>query len=42
MLARTLVTAASAIILALGVIHLIYTFRGTKLTPSSQHVALIH
>ena len=31
--ARVLMTASAAIILALGVIHLIYTFWGPKLTP---------
>jgi len=31
--ARVLMTASAAIILALGVIHLIYTFWGSKLTP---------
>jgi hypothetical protein len=33
MLARLLITGSAAIVLALGVIHLVYTFRGTKLTP---------
>lgn len=33
MLARVLMTASATIILVLGLIHLLYTFRGPKLTP---------
>ena len=33
MLAKTLVILGAAVILILGVIHLLYTFRGSKLTP---------
>jgi hypothetical protein len=33
MVARVLMTLSAAIILALGVTHLVYTFRGPKLTP---------
>jgi len=33
MLATSLVAASAAIILLLGLIHLLYTFRGTKLHP---------
>jgi hypothetical protein len=33
MTARILITASAAVILAFGLIHLVYTFRGTKLTP---------
>jgi hypothetical protein len=33
MLAQALITASAAIILALGIIHLSYTFWGRKLTP---------
>jgi hypothetical protein len=33
MIARVFMTASAAILLALGIIHLVYTFRGPKLTP---------
>jgi hypothetical protein len=33
MIASTLIAASSAIIFALGAVHLVYTFRGPKLTP---------
>ena len=33
MLARLLITGSAAIVLTLGIIHLVYTFRGPKLTP---------
>ena len=33
MLARVLITASATIILALGLLHLVYTFWGPKLTP---------
>jgi hypothetical protein len=33
MVANTLMTASAGIVLMLGVIHLVYTFRGPKLTP---------
>jgi len=33
MVANTLMTASAGIVLILGVIHLVYTFRGPQLTP---------
>ena len=38
MIGRILVALSSAILLALGVIHLAYTFSGTKLTPRDTEV----
>src|SRR6187431_2111842 len=38
MTGRILVALSSAILLALGVIHLAYTFSGTKLTPTDTAV----
>lgn len=38
--ASLLVAASAAIILVLGLIHLIYTFRGTKLHPRDAALAL--
>lgn len=35
---RILVAASAAILLVLGVIHLVYTFSGTKLTPRDPSV----
>src|SRR4029453_11209373 len=38
MIGKILVAVSAAILLALGVIHLVYTFRGTKLTPRDTAV----
>jgi hypothetical protein len=38
MLARTLIATCSAIMLLLGSAHLLYTFRGTQLTPRDPAV----
>ena len=40
MLARSLVALSAAIVLALGIIHLVYTFRGPKLTPRDPAVEI--
>jgi hypothetical protein len=33
MIAKLLMTTSAAVILAFGIVHLVYTFRGPKLTP---------
>jgi hypothetical protein len=38
MIARILMAASAALILALGIIHIIYTFHGQKLTPRDPTV----
>ncbi|HRQ42443.1 MAG TPA: hypothetical protein PLD25_31390 [Chloroflexota bacterium] len=38
MMATLLMTTSAGIILLLGIVHLIYTFRGPKLTPRDAHL----
>src|SRR5437868_1564403 len=38
MIARILMTASAGVILALGMIHLVYTFHGPKLAPRDPSV----
>jgi hypothetical protein len=37
-IARILMTGSAGVILALGIVHLVYTFRGPKLTPRDPAV----
>lgn len=40
MIAKTLMCASAAIVLILGSVHLLYTFRGNKLTPRDPSLQL--